>query len=300
MPRPPESSEASGPAHGGKPEPCALDRAIALVRYLREHCPWDREQTAHSLVPHLLEEAHEVAEAVGDRAPDEVLAAELGDLLLNLAFQIVVGEEEGRFDATGVYELLESKMVRRHPDVSWRGFGTGNAVMSPSGTERATGTGEGGGGRGIARPRPDWEALKAKERGKGQGALAGLAKGLDPLTRSYRMQERVAAVGFDWPDHRGALLKLDEEIGELREALVAEEPEAVAAEMGDVLFAAVNLARLAGTHPTTALYEANLRFRERFQRLEEIADERGIRLADAGLDVLDSIWREVKRERGGA
>jgi MazG family protein len=244
--------------------PGALDRALALVRFLRAECDWDRAQTAESLIPHLLEETHEVVDAIhgGDA---HALEGELGDLLLNLAFQIVVAEESDEIDAESVYRRLEAKMIARHPHL----FGDG--------------------------VRRDWEALKASERTGDQSALSGVAKGLDPLTKAYRIQERVARVGFDWEDYRGALEKVAEELGEVREALGSEIPARVDEELGDLLFAVVNLSRLAGTHPTTALARANQKFQERFESLERLARERGIAIETAGLEALDTLWDEVKR-----
>jgi uncharacterized protein YabN with tetrapyrrole methylase and pyrophosphatase domain len=123
-----------------------------------------------------------------------------------------------------------------------------------------------------------------------------MAKGLDPLTKSYRIQERVAAVGFDWETYEGALQKVDEELNEVRQAAESGDVDAVQEEIGDLLFAAVNLARLAGTHPTTALSRASTKFQARFERLEQVARERDIRIESAGLEALDALWNEVKRE----
>ena len=278
---PPPSPGAHAGGDPGHPEP-TLDRALELVRFLRAHCPWDREQTAHTLIPYLLEETHEVVDAIHDADP-QALAGELGDLLLNLAFQIVLAEEEGAFAAATVVSRLEEKMRGRHPQL----FGRGE--------------------------REGWETLKARERGKEGGVLEGLARGLDPLTASHRIQERVSGVGFDWADYRGALEKVAEELEEVREALAEagpEElhrqqfPEAVGAdprardsveeELGDLLFAVVNLVRLAGAHAGTALDGANRKFRHRFQRLEALARERGIILHEAGLEQLDALWDEIK------
>lgn len=247
------------------PGPGTLDRALDLVRFLRAECPWDGGQTAESLVPHLLEEAHEVADAIQEGRTED-LAGELGDLLLNLAFQVVVGEEGGTLDARTVYGELERKMIARHPHL----FGNG--------------------------PREDWEALKARERTGGEGVLSGLARGLDPLTKAYRMQERVATVGFDWPDHHGAFEKVREELEECLVALEEGAADEVEDELGDLLFAAVNLVRLAGMHPSTVLSRANNKFRGRFERLEVLAAERGLKLEDAGLEALDALWDELKAE----
>lgn len=276
------------------PGPGTLDRALALVRYLRSECPWDAKQTAESLIPHLLEETHEVVDAIRD-GDDSELEGELGDLLLNLAFQIVVADEEGTFDADSVYARLEKKMIARHPHV----FGDAE--------------------------HRSWEASKAAERVDGEGVLSGLARGLDPLTKAYRIQERVAGVGFDWADHNGALEKVREELDEVVEALAArptdapsddssptmdaptaddaatqphrEDPHAaVREEIGDLLFAVVNLARLTGVHPTTSLARANAKFTDRFETLEGRARESGLHLPTAGLEALDELWNAVKGE----
>lgn len=258
-----DETPSSAPAPHRFEGPGSLDRALALVRFLRAHCPWDAAQTPETLVPHLLEETHEVVDAIRDGTP-EALEGELGDLLLNLAFQIVLGEEDGAFDADGVYARLEAKMVRRHPHL----FGEGE--------------------------REDWEALKASERDPEEGVLSGLATGLDPLTKAHRIQERVAGVGFDWEDHQGAWDKVSEELEEVREALEAEDREAVGEEVGDLLFAVVNLTRLAGAHSTTALDRANRKFHQRFQEVEELARERNVVLGKASLEALDALWEEVK------
>jgi ATP diphosphatase len=271
------SADSEGSAHHF-PGPGTLDRALRLVRYLRRECPWDRKQTAESLIPHLLEETHEVVDAIrgGD---EEALEGELGDLLLNLAFQIVVAEEGGRIDADGVYGRLEGKMIARHPHL----FGDGE--------------------------KKEWEQLKAEERGDDEGVLSGLAKGLDALTKAYRIQERVAGVGFDWEDHEGPRAKVEEELAEVMEAVEADPGEtastdgqarapgdAVVEEIGDLLFSVVNLARRVGVHPTTALARANDKFVGRFEHLERVAAARGVDVQSAGLDVLDSLWDEVKRQ----
>jgi len=289
-----------------RPGDRALGRALALVRLLRERCPWDARQTPESLRPYLLEEAHETAAAVA-AGDDEELAAELGDLLLNLAFQVVLAEERAAFDGPAVVERLEEKMRRRHPHVY-----------------------------GDASEPPDWEAMKAAERRAGAhtpeesgseqtGELpeagdpfAGVPEALEPLARGFRLQQRAAAVGFDWEDVEGPLAKVREELEEIEAELAAREAGGVGggrlpgpadprleAEVGDLLFAAVNLARRAGVHPSNALIAANRKFGERFRALLERARERGLDPARASLDELDAIWDEVKagegaRDRRGA
>jgi nucleoside triphosphate diphosphatase len=256
-----------------------------MIHFLRAHCPWDARQTPQTLIPYLLEEAHEVVDALRAGIPREV-EGELGDLLLNLAFQIAIGEEGGAFDRDSVTRAMEEKMRRRHPHL----FGLGE--------------------------QESWEAIKARERSEAReeseapsapgptgvgttpGILAGLASGMDPLMAAHRIQEKVSGVGFDWDSPMGAWEKVAEEVEEVREVLDGD-PEQLEEELGDLLFAVVNLSRLAGTHPSEALAKANRKFRRRFEALEGLALERGMVLHEAGLEALDLLWDEVKRgERG--
>lgn len=248
-----------------------LDRALGLVEFLRARCPWDAAQTPATLQPMLLEEAHEVADAIA--AGDEPgLRDELGDLLLNLAFQVVLAEERGAFGREEVAAGLEQKMRRRHPHLY---------------------------GLGEAEPWGEIKARERAERGGGDGLLDGLASGMDPLLRAFRIQERVAEVGFDWPDAGGAFDKVREEVEEVRHELAAGDPDRLEDELGDLLFAVVNLARLARVHPTTALARANAKFSGRFGALERLARERGVVLGSASLLELDVLWDEVKRAEKG-
>lgn len=248
----------------------SLDRALALVSFLRANDEWDRKQTSRSLVPHLLEEAHETADAIrgGDR--NEV-AGELGDLLLNVAFQIVVAEEAGAFDREAVVQALERKMVRRHPHL----FGMG--------------------------PSADWESLKAADRSPDDatagGALDGIPPALPPLVRAHRIQQRAAGVGFDWARASEALDKVREEVEEVAGALESDDPDTIREEVGDLLFSAVNVARLAGTHAHVSMETAIAKFERRFRALEALATRRGVALPGAPLEELDRLWDEVKASR---
>lgn len=265
----------------------SLGRSLALVRYLRAGCEWDAKQTPDTLRPYLLEEAHEVAEAIRE-GDDRELASELGDLLLNLAFQIVLAEERGSFVAEDVSAALEQKMIERHPHLY-----------------------------GQADSPPDWEELKARlrardETGRGSGTdpFDGVPRELDPLSRSLRLQDRAAARGFDWPDVGGAIEKLREELSEL-EAELESGPESrgpaertarfrqdrIQDEVGDLLFAAVNVARLAAVHPSVALDRASEKFAVRFRALLALAEQRGIDPDQADLETLDLLWDEVKISR---
>lgn len=253
-----------------------LEDVLELVRYLRRRCPWDAAQTPRSLLPYLLEEAHEVAHRVEDD-DDDALAGELGDLLLHVAFQMVLAEERAAFEPLHVVRELDDKMRRRHPHL----FGLG--------------------------PERDWEEIKAAERAasaapdEGEPSLLhGLAPGLDALSRAHRIQDRVAAVGFDWEDALGAFDKVAEEMDEVRVLLEDADPpvNALEEELGDLLFAAVNLARLSGVHGGLALASANRKFTRRFQALERLARERDVALDQASLDELDGLWGEVKAREG--
>jgi MazG family protein len=262
-------AESTPPA---RPADASLDRALALVEYLRAHCPWDAAQTPDSLLRHLVEESWEVADAVLRRDEPE-LADELGDLLLNVAFQVVLAEERGAFSRADVVAGLIEKMERRHPHL----FGLGEAEP--------------------------WERIKAREQAARRtaagadagGVLDGVPTGLEPLARAQRIQEQVATVGFDWPDAGGALEKVREEVEEVRAELAAGRSDALEDELGDLLFAAVNVARLAGADASVALARANAKFALRFRALEALAHERGVELGAAGLDELDQLWNEAKR-----
>jgi len=244
----------------------ALGRALALVRDLRARCPWDGTQTPETLRPYLVEEALELDQAIG--AGDVAhIRAELGDLLLNLAFQIVIAEERGAFGPEEVTRGLEEKMWRRHPHL----FGKGEKPKT-------------------------WETVKRQEEGAQRGTLSGLPPTLPRLLMAYRLQERAAGVGFDWPDAKGPAEKVKEELAEVEREAGCGKKEALEAEIGDLLFAAVNLSRKLGVDPRAALEQANAKFKTRFEGVERLARERGIDLAQAGLPVLDGLWDEVKTQ----
>lgn len=268
-----DSGTSADHASAAHPADGALGRTLALVRFLRERCPWDARQNPSSLRPYLLEEASEVADAIL-REDEAGLRAELGDLLLNVAFQIVLGEERGAFGPEEVVTALERKMRARHPHVY-------DGAEAP----------------------PDWEALKAEERAAAHenepGASAdpdpfdGVAPGLEPLSRALRFQDRAAALNFDWPDVAGPLAKVREETDELeRDIQRGADGED---ELGDLLFAVVNVARLAGIHPAAALDRASVKFAARFRRLLHLASEEGLDPRAADLDELERLWRVAKR-----
>jgi ATP diphosphatase len=261
-------------------ENSALGRAVAMVRDLRARCAWDRAQTRETLRPYLVEEVLELDHALGE-GQSEVIRGELSDLLLHLAFQLVIAEERKEFTAVEVADDLEAKMRRRHPHL----FDLGTAEP--------------------------WERIKRRER-RGR-TLEGIIPTLPPLLKAFRLQERAASVGFDWPDVGGPLEKVREELAEVEQELTrnggavrsapsdpntpaAPPTDALVSEIGDLFFAAVNLARKAGVEPGVALEGANRKFRDRFEAIERLAAERGIDITAAGLAELDGLWEEVKRE----
>jgi len=261
-----------------------LDRALAIVEFLRANCPWDAAQTPSTLLRHLVEETYEVVDAVV-REDDHALRDELGDLLLNLAFQVVLAEERGGIGRAEIVAHLEEKMRRRHPHLY--GLGPAESWESIKQRERED-------RRTVARDAADPESAAGSP-----GVLHGLARGLDPLLRAHRAQEMVAGVGFDWPDALGALEKVREEVEEVRAELDTG-GDALEEEIGDLLFSVVNVARRAGVHAPTALARTNAKFIRRFQALESIAARRGTPLEGMKLEQMDALWDEVKREERAA
>jgi MazG family protein len=268
--------ETSPPLDTGR----LFDDFVRLIARLRAPggCPWDREQTHASVKPMTIEEAYEVAEAI-DLQDDEALAGELGDLLLQVVFHADMANERGAFGIDSVVRRVFEKMVRRHPHV----FGDHQARTS----------GE------VLR---NWEALKQAERaeqGKDEdnpSLLDGVSKGLPAVMEAFQMTTKASRVGFDWPDPLGAAAKLDEELAELREAASREpaDARAVQEEMGDLLFVAVNLARLLGVDPESALKSANRKFRRRFRHIEDRLREGGRTPTDSNLAEMDALWNEAK------
>lgn len=250
-----------------------IDKLVDLVSRLRapDGCPWDRKQTIDDLRAYLLEEAHEAAAAIssGDRAE---LAAELGDLLFQIVFLSHLGAEEGSFDLARVIDGVHAKMVERHPHV----FGPERLADAAA----------------VVR---SWEGRKAAAKEDGASILDGVPASLPALVATYRMTQKAAGVGFDWPDVRGVLAKVREELGELEEALAEDDRRAAREEVGDLLFIVANLARHLGADPEAALAGCNGKFRRRFAAVEAALEERGQSLAEATLDEMDALWDEAKR-----
>jgi MazG family protein len=251
-----------------------IDRLLAIMARLRDPergCPWDREQDFATIAPYTIEEAYEVADAI-ERGDMAALKDELGDLLLQVVFHTRMAEEAGLFGFDEVAAAIADKMVRRHPHVF------GNAEIAS-----------------VAAQNEAWEAHKAAERqaaGAADSVLDGVALALPALLRAAKISRRAARTGFDWPDARAVIPKIAEEIGEIEAELDGEAAAAaLEEEVGDLLFAAANLARKLDVEPETALRRATAKFERRFHRVEVLAKERGI---GPDLDALEGLWNEVK------
>jgi MazG family protein len=256
----------------------AIEELLAIMARLRDPkhgCPWDVEQRFETIAPHTIEEAYEVADAIAARDYPK-LSDELGDLLFQVVFHAQMAREAGHFDFEDVARGICEKMQRRHPHV----FGDAKIADAEAQTHA-------------------WEALKAREReaaGTTKGWLDDIPLALPALTRASKLGKRAASVGFDWPDSRGARDKISEELNELDEAIGdAQAPERIAAEIGDLLFAVVNLARHLRIDPEAALRATNERFRRRFQFIENRLRESGLTIREMDLAALDGLWQAAKK-----
>jgi nucleoside triphosphate diphosphatase len=260
-----------------------MQRLIDIMARLRDPeggCPWDIEQDFRSIAPYTIEEAHEVADAI-ERGDLDDLKDELGDLLFQVVFHARMAEEQGAFDFGDVVASVSDKLERRHPHV----FGDADIADAHAQTV-------------------NWEQIKAAERAEkvdgDQSLLAGVSRGLPALRRAVKLQKRAARVGFDWPAAEPVFDKIEEEIGELRDAMVAGDTDGVEEELGDLLFAITNLARKLEVDPGGALRRSNHKFERRFRAMEALAIERRLDLAAMSLDELEAHYCEVKRRLGEA
>jgi tetrapyrrole methylase family protein/MazG family protein len=259
------------------PVGAAYVRFHELTRTLREQCPWDIEQTHASLVPHLLEETYEVVDAVhgldaDDPTSDEHLIEELGDLLYQIEFHATIAEQEGRFTIADVATGIHDKLVRRHPHVF------GDLVDADLDTDAVL---------------DNWDDIKRAEKGR-TSVFDGIPRSMPALAYAAKVGTKASKVGFDWPDVGGAFPKIAEETSELRDAIDGAVPAAAADELGDLLFAVVNVARHLRIDPELALRAATDKFRNRFEGVERLALARSIDLRHADLATLDALWDEVK------
>lgn len=271
-----DASEAANIPEEGLHTLYPLDSLVNILARLRGEggCPWDREQDHRSLRPYLLEETYEVLEAIGEEDAYKI-CEELGDLLLQIVFHAQIADEESYFNINDVIEGISEKMIRRHPHV----FGS---VAVKDSKEVII----------------NWEKIKAEEKKGDRPAslLSGVAKSLPSLMRAVKLQEKAASVGFDWPDYRGALAKVHEEIVELESAISSSKPVEIERELGDLLFSMVNLARLLGLDPETALLETSVKFARRFAFIEQMAGLAERDLRSCTLSELDKWWENAKKQ----
>lgn len=256
---------------------------MAVLRDERDGCPWDLKQDWDSIVPHTLEEAYEVADVIERRAFDE-LPGELGDLLFQVVYYSQFAAEEGRFDFHDVVHALMVKMLRRHPHV----FPDGTLASRRGDVSAAEVE--------THQVHSRWESLKAEERAgrDATSVLDDVPRTLPALSRAAKLSKRAARVGFDWPNAQGVIAKIREELDEVEEALAAGEREQAGEEVGDLLFAVINLARTLNTDPEQRLRATNAKFERRFRHVESALNEEG-RLGEAGLDEMEQHWQRAKR-----
>ncbi|GFZ58374.1 nucleoside triphosphate pyrophosphohydrolase [Pseudomonas amygdali pv. eriobotryae] len=259
---------------------------MARLRDPQSGCPWDLKQTYASIVPHTLEEAYEVADAIEQGDLDH-LKGELGDLLFQVVFYAQLAKEEGRFEFDDVIDGITRKLLRRHPHV----FPTGE-LYAPAETPRLT----------DEQVNQRWDEIKAEERAEKSGApeqlslLDDVPVALPALSRAAKLQKRASQVGFDWPAALPVVDKVREELDEILEAMVDNDAEGIAEEVGDLLFSVVNLARHLKVDPETALRSANSKFDRRFRFIEQALRHIQRPIEECSLEEMDALWGEAKRQ----
>ncbi len=266
------------------PEPFQIEELLRIVRQLRDPdqgCPWDVGQTFRSIVPHTLEEAYELADAIESNDFDQI-REEAGDVLFQVLFYAQMADEQQRFSFADVVDGLSKKLIRRHPHVFSRNSTARDEVPIAASDVSDS-----------------WERLKRTERQlkRQSGLLDDIPLNFPALTRAQKIQKRAARVGFDWTDVAGVFEKLEEELGELEEALAEGEEAAIESELGDVFFCVVNLARHLGFDAETAMRGATKKFEGRFRLMEERAIASGSRLEDESASSLEARWLAAKRDR---
>jgi tetrapyrrole methylase family protein/MazG family protein len=252
-----------------------FDELVKIVEKLRGPggCPWDKEQSRESLKPFLIEELHELLEALDENEPEKI-KEELGDLLFHIVFHCHLSQEMGQFDISDVIKKIIDKMIRRHPHV----FEKGEIKTSEAVVEK-------------------WEEIKRHEGKPKESVLEGIPKGLPALLGAQKLQCQVSRVGFDWERIEDVFKKLDEEIGELKRALDRKDQAAVEDEIGDILFVLVRISNFAKVNPEDALRKTISKFTQRFRHIEKRASEQGKRLSDMTLEEMDVLWKEAKENR---
>ena len=248
----------------------AFDRLLTVMDELREKCPWDRKQTFESLRQNTIEETYELASALIQNDMNEI-SKELGDVLLHVVFYAKIGSEQGAFDIADVCNKIADKLIFRHPHV-YGEFAANNAKEVCE----------------------MWEQVKLKEKGGNKTVLAGIPDALPALVKAYRIQDKVANVGFDWEKREDVWAKVKEEIAEFDAEVENMDEDKATEEMGDLFFALVNAARLYNVRPDNALEKTNAKFIRRFNYVEQKAKEKGLSLKEMTLDEMEALWQEAK------
>jgi XTP/dITP diphosphohydrolase len=247
----------------------SFSNLLKIMDELREKCPWDKEQTIESIRHLTIEEVYELNEAILNNDPNEI-KKELGDLLLHIVFYAKIASETNLFNINDVIQSLSDKLIRRHPHI----YGDVNVENADE-------------------VKQNWEQIKLKEKGNiSQSVLSGVPKTLSSIVKSYRMQEKAAQVGFDWPNKEDVWAKVNEELREFNEAQTQDEKEE---EFGDLMFSLINYARFVKINPDDALEKTNIKFKKRFEYIEQKAVEQNIRLNDMTLEEMDLFWNEAKQ-----
>lgn len=259
-------------SHTREEKLAALGRVIDTLDVLRVKCPWDAKQTNESLRPNTIEETYELAQALHDDNDAEI-KKELGDVLLHILFYSKIGDEKGKFDIADVADALNNKLIFRHPHV----FGEVK-VGDAHDVEL------------------NWEQIKLKEKGGNKTVLAGVPAALPALIKAYRVQEKAANVGFDWDEPSQVWDKVSEELTEVRAEIAKGSHDTIEQEIGDLLFAVINAARLYDVNPENALERTNRKFIARFNYIERKATEAGRKLKDMTLGEMDALWNEAKAQ----
>jgi len=255
-----------------KLDTAAFERIIQIMDELREQCPWDKKQTWESLRPLTIEETYELSDAIINKDFNEI-KKELGDVFLHILFYSRLASEEGKFDINDVVRALAEKLIHRHPHI----YGNVEAHTEEQVKE-------------------NWEKIKQKERTQKKGVLSGVPQSLPSLIKSYRIQEKVAAVGFDWPEKNQVIDKVKEELEEFLSAVQQNtSDEHIEEEFGDVLFSLINLARFLKVNPDTALEKVNQKFTKRFNYIEEQLMAQNKTFEDVSLDEMERYWIEAKK-----
>ena len=270
----------------------AFGRFLDILDELREKCPWDRKQTNESLRPNTIEEVYELCDALIND-DDTNICKELGDVLLHVAFYAKIGSEKGTFDMKDVCDRLCDKLIFRHPHVFPKVESEKMTDENSTNPQPSTLNSQPINATQVSE---NWEQLKLREKGGNKRVLSGVPAGLPSIVKAYRIQEKARNVGFEWDDASGAWEKLLEEIEELKVELDHGNHDLAEAELGDLLFACINVARMNGLSPDNALERTNQKFIRRFNYVEEHALAQGHNLKEMTLEAMDALWDEAKRQ----